>query len=215
MLHQPKTITVLIADDHEVTRKGIRTFLEQTSDIKVVGEAEDGDQIKGLVAQLRPLILLLDLIMPNHSPAELEKWVRMNYPETITLVLTSHDRDAYLSNMIEAGVAGYLDKKLRAGQLICAIRRAARGEFIFEKEQLLRARRWREDVCRKWESLSNRERQVLQVLTEGAENRAIAASLGITVNTVEKHLEKVYKKLGVTSRTEAAHWWVETNTQFP
>jgi DNA-binding NarL/FixJ family response regulator len=212
MLTQPKTITVLIADDHEVTRKGIRSFLEQTSDIKVVGEAENGDQIKRLVAHLHPQILLLDLIMPNFSPAELEKWVRTNHPETITLVLTSHDRDAYLSNMIEAGVAGYLDKKLRAGQLISAIRRAALGEFIFEKEQLLRARRWREDVCRKWESLSDRERQVLQVLTEGAENRAIAAFLGITVNTVEKHLEKVYKKLGVTSRTEAVHWWVETNT---
>jgi DNA-binding NarL/FixJ family response regulator len=169
MLTQPKTITVLIADDHEVTRQGIRTFLEQTSDIKVVGEAKDGGVIKRLVARLRPHILLLDLIMPDLSPTELEKWVRTNYPETITLVLTSHDRDAYLSNMIEAGVAGYLDKKLRAGQLICAIRRAAHGEYIFEKEQLLRARRWREDVCRKWESLSDRERQVLKILTEGAE----------------------------------------------
>jgi NarL family two-component system response regulator LiaR len=215
MLTQPKTITILIADDHEVTRKGIRSFLEQTSDMKVVGEAEDGDQIKRLVAQLRPCILLLDLIMPNHSPAELEKWVRTNHPETITLILTSHDRDAYLSNMIEAGVAGYLDKKLRAGELIRAIRRAARGEFIFEKEQLLRARRWREDVCRKWETLSGREREVLQMLTEAAENKAISVSLGITVNTVEKHLQNVYKKLGVTSRAEATHWWVETNTQFP
>lgn len=205
-------ITVLIADDHEVTRKGIRTFLDQIPHIRVVGEAEDGDKIKQLVAHLRPQILLLDLIMPNLSPAELEKWVRTNHPETITLVLTSHDRDAYLSSMMEAGVAGYLDKKLRAGQLIRAIERAARGEFIFDKSQLERARRWREDVCRKWESLSNRERQVLEVLTEGAENRAIAASLGITVNTVEKHLEKVYKKLEVTSRTEAVHWWVETNT---
>src|SRR4026207_676099 len=111
-----KSITVLIADDHEMTRKGILEFLEQAPDIQIVGEAQDGDEIKRFVADLRPQILLLDLIMPNLIPAELERWVRTNYPETITLVLTAHDRDAYLSNMMEAGVAGYLDKKLRAGQ---------------------------------------------------------------------------------------------------
>jgi DNA-binding NarL/FixJ family response regulator len=212
MLTQQKAITVLIADDHEMTRQGIRTFLEQTPDIEVVGEAEDGDQVRQMVASLRPRILLLDLIMPNLSPAELEKWVRTNYPETITLVLTSHDRDAYLSNMLDAGVAGYLDKKLRAGELVCAIQRAARGEFIFEKEQLIRARRWREEVCQKWESLSSREREVLQMLTEGTENKAISASLGIALHTVEKHLQNIYRKLGVTSRTEAIHWWIEKNT---
>ncbi len=207
-----KIITVLLADDHEMTRKGIRNFLEQVQDIQVVGEAQGGDEIKRLVADLRPQILLLDLIMPDLSPAELEKWVRTNYPETITLVLTSHDRDTYLSSMMEAGVAGYLDKKLRAAQLISAIRRAARGEILFDKKQLERARRWREAVSQKWESLSDREREVLQMLTEGVENKAIAASLGIAVNTVEKHLENIYKKLGVASRTEAIHWWIEKNT---
>jgi DNA-binding NarL/FixJ family response regulator len=211
MSTQYKTITVLIADDHEVTRKGIRTFLDQTPDIRVIGEAQDGDEIKRLVADLRPQILLLDLIMPNLSPSDLEKWVRTTYPETITLVLTAHDRDAYLSSMMEAGVAGYLDKKLRAGQLISAIRRAARGEFIFDKNQLERARRWREDVSRKWESLSQRECEVLQMLTEGAKNKMIAESLGITVKTVQKHLENIYQKLGVTSRAEAIHWWIEKN----
>ena len=207
-----KSITVLIADDHEMTRKGILEFLEQAPDIQIVGEAQDGDEIKRFVADLRPQILLLDLIMPNLIPAELERWVRTNYPETITLVLTAHDRDAYLSNMMEAGVAGYLDKKLRAGQLIAAIRRAARGEFIFDRRQLERARRWREEISEKWESLSRREREVLQILTEGADNKVIAMSLGIKVNTVEKHLQNIYEKLGVTSRTEAIHWWVEKNT---
>ncbi len=215
MSTQPKIITLLLADDHEMTRKGIRHFLEYAQDIQIVGEAQDGNETKRLVSELLPQILLLDLMMPNSSPIELERWVRVNYPETITLVLTAHDRDAYLSGMMEAGVAGYLDKKLRAGQLISAIRRAARGEFIFDKRQIERARRWREDVNRKWESLSDREGEVLQMLTEGAENKAISAALGITVNTVEKHLQNIYKKLGVTSRTEAVHWWVESATQFP
>ena len=212
MSAQQNTITVLIADDHEITRKGIRNFLEQVPEIQVVGEAQNGNETKRLIAKLRPRILLLDMIMPDHSPYELEKWIRTNFPDTITLVLTAHDRDAYLSSMIEAGAAGYLDKKLRAGQLISAIRRADRGEFLFDKQQLERARRWREEVSKRWESLSKREREVLQLLTEGGENKAIAASLGITVNTVEKHLENIYKKLGVTSRTEAIHWCFEKNT---
>jgi two-component system, NarL family, response regulator LiaR len=214
MTDPQKRITVLIADDHEMTRQGIRGFLEQAPDMQIVGEARDGDEIKCLVAELRPQILLLDLIMPNFSPTELEKWVRQNHPETITLVLTAHDRDAYLAGMMESGAAGYLDKKLRAGGLISAIRRAARGEVIFTKEQFERVRRWREEVTAKWESLSKRERQVLQLLTEGMENKEIAESLNITINTVEKHLTKIYQKLGVTSRTEAVHWWDEKITDF-
>ncbi len=214
MPSQKKIITVLIADDHPSWIEGVRSIIGKASDMHVVGEVENGDQIKQKVAELQPNILLLDLVMPNHNPAELEKWVRENYPEIITLVLTAHDRDAYLSGMLEAGAAGYLDKKLRAGQLISAIRRAARGEFLFDKEQLKRARNWREAVTTKWESLSGREREVLQLLTDGQDNHAIAASLGISINTVEKHLKSIYKKLGVTSRTEAVHWWVEKGTDF-
>lgn len=214
MTDSQKRITVLIADDHEITRKGIRDFLEQAPDMQIVGEARDGDEIKRMVAELHPQILLLDLIMPNLSPAELEKWVRENHPETITLVLTAHDRDAYLAGMMEAGAAGYLDKKLRAGQLISAIRRAIRGEVIFTKEQFERVQHWREEVTEKWESLSKRERHVLQLLTEGMENKEIAESLNITINTVEKHLTKIYQKLEVTSRTEAVHWWDEKITDF-
>ena len=214
MTAQRRKITVLIADDFEITRKGIRSLLEKTADIKVVGEAKDGEAIKRLVARYRPKILLLDLVMPNHSPVEFEKWVRTNYPETITLVLTAHDRDSYLTGMMEAGAVGYLDKKLRASQLVSAIRRAAGGEFLFDRKQIERARRWREEISRKWESLSVRERQVLQMLTEGADNKTIAASLEISVNTIEKHLHHIYKKLGVSSRVEASTWWVENITDF-
>lgn len=212
MSSQHEPITVLVADDHEVTRRGIRAFLDQAPDIQVVGEAQDGIETRQLIVELHPRIVLLDLIMPDHSPFEFEKWVRTNYPETITLVLTAHDRDVYLSGMMEAGVAGYLDKKLRDGELIAAIHRAARGEFLFDKRQLERARRWREDVSRKWESLSKREREVLQMLTEGTKNKMIAEALGITVKTVQKHLENIYQKLGVSSRAEAIHWWIEKNT---
>jgi two-component system, NarL family, invasion response regulator UvrY len=117
MSSRKKIITVLIADDHPGWIEGVRSIISTASDMQVVGEVQEGDQIKQKVAELKPDILLLDLVMPNHNPAELEKWVRENYPETITLVLTAHHRDAYLANMMEAGAAGYLDKKLK--QMIC------------------------------------------------------------------------------------------------
>lgn len=214
MTSQKNIISILIADDHPSIIQGVRSILEKASDMKIVDEAQDGNEIKRLVTKLRPDILLLDLQMPNLSPAELEKWVRENYPDTVTLILTAHDRDAYLSNMMEAGAAGYLDKKLRAGQLIAAIRRAARGEILFDKAQTERAYRWRKEVKEKWESLSKREHEVLQMLTEGADNNAIAVSLSITTNTVETHLKNIYSKLGVASRTEAAIWWLEKITDF-
>jgi DNA-binding NarL/FixJ family response regulator len=213
-VHQPKTITILIAEDHPATLLGIRAILTKAVDFEIVGETRDGAQIKRLVADLLPNILLLDLKMPHLSPVDLERWVRENHPETITLVFTEHDRDAYLANMMEAGVSGYLDKKIRAGQLISAIRRAAHGEILFDKEQIDRAYLWREDVRKKWDSLSEREREVLQLLTAGADNKNIGITLGISINTVEKHLKNIYGKLGVTSRTEAAHWWVEKGTDF-
>jgi DNA-binding NarL/FixJ family response regulator len=214
MTSTKKIISILIADDHPSTIQGVRSILEKASDMKIIGEVQDGNKIKPSVANLQPDILLLDLKMPNLSPAELEKWVRENYPNIVTLVLTAHDRDAYLSSMMEAGAAGYLNKKVQAGQLISSIRRAAHGEILFDKEQTKRAYRWRDEVKKKWDSLSKREREVLQLLTEGKDNTTIVNSLGITINTVEKHLKNIYSKLGVTCRTEAAVWWLEKGTDF-
>jgi len=212
---QPQTtITILVADDHPLALEGVRSILEKAADIKIIAEVQDGNEIKLKVAELHPRILLLDLKMPNLNPVEMEKWVRENYPETITLVLTAHDKDAYLSNMMDAGVAGYLDKKLQAGQLISSIRRAANGDILFDKEQIDRVHRWRKDVRKRWESLTIREREVLHWVTEGSDNKSIASHLSISVNTVEKHLRNIYAKLGVTSRTEAAHWWLEKGTDF-
>lgn len=210
----PDQITVLIADDHPLALEGVRSILEKAPEIRIVGEAQDGNEIKPMVAKLRPRILLLDLKMPNLDPVEMERWVRENYPETLTLVLTAHDKDAYLSNMMDAGAVGYLDKKLQASQLITSIRRAAQGSFIFDKEQIERAKRWREEVTAMWESLSKREHDVLQLLTEGKDNNGIADTLTISINTVETHLKNIYKKLNVSSRTEAVQWWVEKITDF-
>ncbi|MFQ6100540.1 MAG: response regulator [Anaerolineae bacterium] len=201
-----KAIRILIADDHPVTRAGIRAVLEEAPDIEVVGEAKDGVEAKQMVAELRPDILLLDLVMPGLRPFEVEKWVRTNYSETVTLVLTAHDRDRYLAEMIEAGTTGFLTKEEAPQRLVEAIRRAARGEILFSKEQLVRARRWHREVGKRWESLTGREREVCLLIADGHSNKQIAETLAISERTVETHVGNLLGKLAIASRAEAATW---------
>lgn len=200
-------ITILIADDHPIARAGIRTILEEAPDISVIGEAEDGNTAQKLVAELRPRVLLLDLKMPGLSSAELEKWVRNNFPDIVTLVLTSHDRDVYLSQMFDAGVSGYMDKNTRGEQLIAAIRRAASGEMLFSGEQIKRAIQWRQQEGLKWQRLTPRERQILQCLANGMDNAGIATYLSISQKTVAFHITNILGKLQVFSRQEASTWF--------
>jgi DNA-binding NarL/FixJ family response regulator len=197
-------ITVLVVDDHPVALAGVRKILESAEDITIVGETQEAARVQELVAELRPRILLLDLKMPGLRPAELEKWVREHYPETDTLVLTAHDRDSYLASMMEAGAKGFLSKEESEHKLISSIRRTASGASIFDDGQIARVKRWKESVSDKWESLSEQERQVLELVGTGLENRAIAEQLCITVKTVEYHLTMIYRKLGVRNRAEAA-----------
>ena len=180
-----------------------------------VGEAGNGQEAVKLLGKLRPNIILLDLKMPDFSPSSFEKWARENYPETVTLVLTAHDRDAYLANMIDAGAVGYLDKEMRAEQLINVIRRAASGENLYNEQQKKRAHQWHEEVEKKWKSLSERERQVLRLLAQGMSNKDISSKLQVSSKTVDKHLERIYQKLEVTSRAEAVLWGNEHMGDFP
>jgi DNA-binding NarL/FixJ family response regulator len=179
------TIRVLVADDFPVTRAGIRAILEKEPDIEVIGEAKDGLEVKRMIADLRPDVLLLDLVMPGLRPYEVEEWVRLNYPETITLVLTAHDRDCYLAKTIEAGVAGYLLKSEAQSRLVQTIRCAARGEAILTQKQLIRVNLWRDEVGRCWESLTRRERQVLALLARGQSTQQIANGLTLTASAVD------------------------------
>lgn len=203
----PKIITVLLADDHPVAREGVRGILAKVPDIQIVGEAENGDGIKDLIPKLRPNILLLDLKMPGTSPLEIEKWVRENYPETVTLVLTAHDRDVYLAGMMDAGIAGYLSKTERAENLIAAIRRAASGESLFTNEQIARVRKWKIEAGGRWENLTEREREVLLLVEQGLSNKSIAGQLGVTLKTIAYHVSAIFRKLDVGSRHEAVAWY--------
>lgn len=203
------SITVLLADDHEVTRAGIRSILEDSPDIKVIGEAPDGEAAQSMVADLQPDVLLLDLKMPGTPSYQVEKWVRERYPQIVTLILTAHDRDFYLASMMEAGAAGYLSKSDRAEKLIAAIRRAVRGEILFTDEQYDRVQQWNKQVGQIWDSLTDRERQTLELLVQGMDNALIAETLIVTDRTAAYHVSNLIRKLGVTSRQEAISWAIK------
>jgi DNA-binding NarL/FixJ family response regulator len=204
-----KTITILIADDEPLARAGIRTILSQIDDLEIIGEAQDGFEVQELVPKFLPKILLLDYQMPGPRAAELEEWVRKNYPETTVLILTAHDRDEYLAKMINSGIAGFLLKSENAEQLITAIRHAAEGTVYFSDEQTARAQEWKQTVEAKWESLSHREQEILQHLARGADNKTIAQILTITIKTVEFHVTNILKKLNVKNREEAIVWMLK------
>lgn len=199
-------ITILLADDHPLARAGIRHFLSAEPDLMIIGEAENGMEAQKLTSELHPQILLLDLKMPGPRPAEVEKWIRINCPETITLVLTAHDRDAYLAEMMNTGIRGYLTKSQGAEQLISAIRRAIQGEDLFTIEQKLRAKRWRETEGAKWEALTEREREILKLLCEGMDHQSISVRLDITERTIAYHITNLLKKLNVNSSLRAIAW---------
>ncbi len=206
MPSQTNEISVLLADDQPLARAGLRKLLEGAKDIQVVGEAPDGFIARQMVRKLHPRVLLLDLKMPGVSAAELERWVRKNYPQTTTLILTAHNRAAYLATMIDEGAAGYFDKDVQAEQLIMAIRAAVRGEILFDKSQLLRAREWHEEVGDKLRRLSQREREVLDWLEMGLDNKDIAKTLDLSTKTVSYHMTNLLAKLQVKSRQEAVIW---------
>ncbi len=199
-------IRVVIADDHELTRAGMRKLLAAAPDITIVGEAEDGDVARRLVSDLHPHVLLLDLVMRGPSPVETTLWAEQQQPPTHVLVLTAHDHEYFLAQMAEAGAMGYLDKGVRAQQLIGCIRSAALGESHFTLKQLKRIQIWRTEVWKVWESFTPREVEILKFLSQGRSNAQIAEELSVSERTVETHIGNLLKKIGVSSRTEAIAW---------
>jgi DNA-binding NarL/FixJ family response regulator len=192
-------ITIVIADDHPAVRAGLYNMFSSDSELIIIGEAEDGAEAQELVAKLRPNILLLDLKMPGPRPSDIERYVRTHYPETITLVLTSHDRDVYLAEMVEAGVRGYFSKSVRGETLVKAIHRAVEGENLITEAQKERIKQWRDKFTEK-------EWEVLSLMSQGLKNVDISRKLGVTHHTTDYHITSILKKIGVDSCKRAIAW---------
>src|SRR6202140_2279056 len=196
-------IKVLVVDDHWVVRQGLRMFLDQESTITVVGEASDGREAIDLARQLRPDVVLMDILMPHVDGIEAITHIKAEMPRVEVIALTSVLQDGSVSDAIQAGAIGYLIKDTRGDQLVRAIRDAAEGRVHLSPEAATHlAKDLRQPEGMK--SLTKRETSVLRLVAEGLANKEIARRLAISEKTVKAHLNNVFAKLDVHSRTQAA-----------
>jgi two-component system response regulator NreC len=205
-----KIITVVIADDHTILRAGLRMLLSQQSDIKIVGEAENGDEAIEQVHLTKPNILLADISMPGTSGIEIIQEVRRRSPKTSVLILTMHADPAYLDSALAAGACGYVLKKALDSDLLTAIRIAhSNGTFIDKDmtQHLLGKHRHTQPVSavtsrQARDLLSRRELQILTLIAQGHTHREIAEQTGISVKSVETYRSRLLKKLQLTTRRD-------------
>jgi len=201
-------IRVLIADDHDVVRQGLRLVLSQEEDIEVAGECADGLRTIARLAALRPDVLLLDMVMPGADGLVVLEAIRSGAAgwRPNVIVLTSFQEDERVIAAIRAGALSYLPKTAAVDQIVAAVRAAARGESVLEPvTAALLVRQVRDGTkARPLDVLSPRERDVLAGLARGRSNRQIARALTIGEETVRSHVSSILAKLGLTDRTQAA-----------
>jgi len=198
-------ITLLLVDDHELVRQGVRAFLDAQPDLKVVAEAASGREAVEAAKAHAPDVVLMDLLMPGMDGVETTRAVKEASPESHVVVLTSHHDDAYVFAALRAGALGYVLKTIGAEELAGTVRRAARGEPTLHPSIALRlmqnVRGEQEDVT---SELTPRELEVLKLIAEGLTNADIAERLGVAEKTVKGHVGNVLSKLQVHDRTQAA-----------
>lgn len=197
------TIRVLIADDHNVVRQGLRMFLGLDTDLELVGEATNGREVIDMARELRPDVVLMDLIMPKMDGIAATEIIRRELPDIEVIALTSVLEDGSVIGAVRAGAIGYLLKDTNAEDLCKAIKAAAAGQVQLSPQAALRLTR-EIRAPENPEKLTDREVEVLRLLAQGKANKEIAASLFIGETTVKTHVSNILLKLGVPSCTQAA-----------
>jgi DNA-binding NarL/FixJ family response regulator len=199
-----KRITVLLAEDHQIVREGFRSLLKCEPDIEVVGEAQTGRQAIAMVKKLRPAVVVMDIAMPSLNGLEATRQIRREFPDTKVIILSAHSDDAYVEQMIQLGASGFLLKQTSSQSLAAAIREVQKGGTFFSPDVAKRLRNRdqqsqdREGCFKKKNNrLSSREMEVLQLIAEGKPNKQVAAELGVSFKTVDKHRQHLMGKLDI------------------
>jgi DNA-binding NarL/FixJ family response regulator len=198
-----KRITVLLAEDHQIVREGFRSLLKHEDDIEVVGEAETGRQAVQLTQKLRPAVVVMDIAMPLLNGLEATRQIRRDFPETRVLILSAHSDDAYVEQVALLGAAGFLLKQTSSHVLATAIREVQKGHTFFSPAVSRRVQTRKQKAANRGasktggNSLSSREVEVLQLIAEGKPNKQIAAELGVSFKTVDKHRQHLMSKLDI------------------
>ncbi len=201
-------IKVFLADDHQVLREGIRLLLEKVTDMEMVGEADNGGEAVAKVSQLMPDIVLMDITMPGLNGLEATRQIKQRHPSIKVLILTMHETDQYLSEMLEVGASGYVVKTTTSRELISAIRAVHQGDvYLYPSiarmlvgDYLQRVKSGEEKTS--YNGLTPREREILKYIAEGKQNKDIAQLLVISVRTVQAHRSNLMEKLGAHDRTQ-------------
>lgn len=200
-------LTVLIADDHPLVREALHRALDVEEDMKVVAEASDGEEAVKLASELKPDVVVMDIVMPKVNGIEATRKIKEIAPDIAILILTAYDDDEYVLGLLDAGAAGYLLKSARGRDLAGAIRAIKSGESVLHPKiiakLLKRAMVAPVEEHKTSEILSERESEVLRLVALGMSNKEIAEKLFLSERTIKAHLTNVFNKLNVASRSEA------------
>lgn len=219
-------IRIMLVDDHDIVRTGLRSFLQTQPGMEVVAEARDGEDAIRLAVETRPNIILMDITMPHLDGLEATRQLRSLSPESLVLALTVHEDKQYFMEMLAAGASGYLTKQAAADELVAAIRAVATGNVYLQpalarwllddyqrlarkSSEPIRIHEKAEDVVG-LEILSARERQVLELVGQGLNNDEIGKKLELSPKTIARHRERIMNKLNMHSRTELVKFAIRT-----
>jgi len=208
------TIRVLLVDDHEIVRAGLRMLFRAEKSVEIAGEASSGYEAIDAVDELAPDVVLMDVAMPGMTGIEATRRIKEKHPEVAVLALTMHEDDQYFFEMLNAGASGYVPKRAAPDDLLSAIRVVSQGEvFIYPSLAKLLVN----DFLQRAETgppetrpeLTPREREVLALIADGLTNREIADALVISVKTVDRHRENIMRKLNLHNRVELVKYALE------
>ena len=210
--NQAGPITVVLAEDHHVVRQGLKALLEAQPDVRVVGEAADGIEAAELTERIKPSVLLLDLLLPGLGGLDVARRVTKRSPRTKVVVLSMHANEEHAVAALRSGASAYLTKNADGAELLTAIREASAGRRYLSapfSSAAIEAYQGGEEHTDPYDTLTNREREVLHLAAEGLSNSEIAGRLKISPRTVETHRAKALHKLGLRGQTDVVLYAVQ------
>jgi two-component system response regulator NreC len=215
------SVKIMLADDHTIVRQGLARLLEEQPNLKVIGEATNGRHAVDKATQLKPDIVIMDIAMPRLNGIEAAKKIRKHLPETKIIILSMYSHEHYIHELLESGVSGYLLKDSSGRDIIRAVHAAMKNETYLSPSiskvlvDTYRSHRKVSSQAERYKLLSNREREVFQLIAEGYSTRMIAEMLCVSMSTVKSHRAKIMEKLDIDSPVKLVHFAIRLGLVDP